>query len=331
MKKNFAIIGLGRIGKVHIQTIKNSHLAHLYCVFDLDKNTSERVANDYDCLCLDIDKIEENSNIDAVIICTPTDTHVELIERFSKTNKSIFCEKPIDLDVNRVIKCLQIVNQNNAKLMIGFNRRFDPHFSSLKSHIKNGSIGSIESLVITSRDPNPPPLDYIKKSGGIFKDMMIHDFDMAVYLTEELPSEIFSYGSVLIEKKIGKLGDFDTASSLLVTPSGKQIIINNSRRAEYGYDQRVEVHGSKGMISADNLRPISIEVANSKGFHKNKLHHFFMTRYLSAYSSEINHFIDCISNDKDPLPNGQDGLNALIIAEAAYQSSISNSNKKIEY
>ncbi len=306
-------------------------MSKVYAICEPDIKIAEKVAEENNCKILKINEIENNPDIDAVIICTPTDTHVDLINRFSKSNKSIFCEKPIDLDINNVKKCIDIVKKNKTKLMVGFNRRFDPHFSSLKNCISKGVIGKIESIIITSRDPSPPPINYIKRSGGIFRDMTIHDFDMSLYLLDELPTEVFAYGSSLIDSKIAKAQDYDTASIILKTSSGKQININNSRRATYGYDQRIEVHGSLGMVSAQNQRPISIEIADKKGFQTNKLHHFFMTRYIEAYSIEIDYFIKCISKKIMPTPNGIDGLNALIIAEAADRSAKLKKPEKIVY
>ena len=205
--------------------------------------------------------------------------------------------------------------------MIGFNRRFDPHFNALYQAIQAGQIGTPEMVVITSRDPAPPPAAYIQKSGGIFRDMTIHDFDMAVHLLGEMPVSVQASGSVLTDSEIGTLGDFDTASVILKMASGKQAVITNSRRASYGYDQRVEVHGSEAMIVAENQRPVSIEIANNTGFHKPPLHDFFMTRYIQAYADEIASFVQAVTEGSPPTPSGQDGLNALYIADAAQLSA----------
>ena len=205
-----------------------------------------------------------------------------MLKSFSNYKKAIFCEKPIDLDIKKVRKCLETIEKNKTQFMIGFNRRFDPHFQSLKNSLKQDKIGNIETIIITSRDPGLPPINYLKQSGGIFKDMTIHDFDMAIFLLDELPVEIYSSASILIDDQIKEVEDFDTASVILKTLSGKQIIISNSRRASYGYDQRIEVHGSLGMVSAENQRQVSIEIANSQGFTKPPLHHFFMTRYIAV-------------------------------------------------
>ena len=331
MKINLAIIGAGRIGKVHALAINNSKIANLVYIYDPDEEIAKKFSVEFNCIVSNIDNIKKDKQIDAVIICSPTDTHVELICIFSNYKKAIFCEKPIDLDIKKVRKCLETIEKNKTKFMIGFNRRFDPHFQSLKNSLKQDKIGNIETIIITSRDPGLPPINYLKQSGGIFKDMTIHDFDMAIFLLDELPVEIYSSASILIDDQIKEVEDFDTASVILKTLSGKQIIISNSRRSSYGYDQRIEVHGSLGMVSAENQRPVSIEIANSQGFTKPPLHHFFMTRYIDAYAEEINYFVNSLKSGSEIKPNGIDGLNALIIAEAAKSSLLKGKNLPIKY
>ena len=204
--------------------------------------------------------------------------------------------------------------------MVGFNRRFDPHFAAVRKAIDDGSIGAVEMVQITSRDPGAPPVDYIKRSGGIFRDMTIHDFDMARFLLGEEPVLVSAHGAVLVDKKIGEAGDFDSVSVILETATGKQCVISNSRRATYGYDQRIEVHGSKGMVAAENQRPVSIELANASGYTRPPLHDFFMTRYTEAYANEISTFIEAMASGKAPQPSGRDGLAALLLADAALKS-----------
>ena len=331
MKINLAIIGAGRIGKVHALAINNSKIANLVYIYDPDEEIAKKFSVEFNCIVSNVDNIKKDKQIDAVIICSPTDTHVELICIFSNYKKAIFCEKPIDLDIKKVRKCLETIEKNKTQFMIGFNRRFDPHFQSLKNSLKQDKIGNIETIIITSRDPGLPPINYLKQSGGIFKDMTIHDFDMAIFLLDELPVEIYSSASILIDDQIKEVEDFDTASVILKTLSGKQIIISNSRRSSYGYDQRIEVHGSLGMVSAENQRPVSIEIANSQGFTKPPLHHFFMTRYIDAYAEEINYFVNSLKSGSEIKPNGIDGLNALIIAEAAKSSLLKGKNLPIKY
>jgi myo-inositol 2-dehydrogenase/D-chiro-inositol 1-dehydrogenase len=267
-----------------------------------------------------IDEIENSSDVDAVLICTPTNTHADLIERFSRAGKAVFCEKPIDLNIERVRACLDVIKETGGKVMLGFNRRFDPHFAAVRKAIDEGRIGKVEMVTITSRDPGAPPAEYIKVSGGIFRDMTIHDFDMARFLLGEEIATVSASASVLVDPKIGELGDFDSASVILTTASGRQCVISNSRRASYGYDQRIEVHGSDGAVSAENQRPVSIEVASKDGYTRPPLHDFFMTRYTDAYAAEIASFIDAIDGGKAPTPSAEDGLQALALAEAALLS-----------
>jgi myo-inositol 2-dehydrogenase / D-chiro-inositol 1-dehydrogenase len=255
-----------------------------------------------------------------VVICTPTDTHSALIERFARAGKAIFCEKPIDLDITRVKSCLAVVAETGATLMVGFNRRFDPHFMAARKAIDDGRIGKVEMVQITSRDPGAPPLEYIARSGGIFRDMTIHDFDMARFLLGEEPTAVSASASVLTDPAIGKAGDYDSVTVTLTTASGCHCLISNSRRASYGYDQRIEVHGSEGMVAAENQREADIEIANGRGFTRPPLLNFFMTRYTAAYANEIAAFIEAVKTGKPAAPGGQDGLIALALADAALKS-----------
>ncbi|MER9891135.1 inositol 2-dehydrogenase [Mesorhizobium sp. M0119] len=321
MPLRFALLGAGRIGKVHARAVGSNPQARLVAVADAFEKAAADLAAAYGAEVRSIDDIEKAGDIDAVIICTPTDTHADLIERFAKAGKAIFCEKPIDLDAGRVEQCLAVVDKTGATLMVGFNRRFDPHFAAVRKAIDDGAIGTVEMVTITSRDPGPPPLDYIGRSGGIFRDMTIHDFDMARFLLGEEPVAVSAHASVLVDKKIGEAGDFDSVSVILETASGKQCVISNSRRATYGYDQRIEVHGSKGMIAAENQRPVSIELANEKGYTRPPLHDFFMTRYLDAYANEIAAFIAAATSGTKAAPSGKDGLVALRLADAALKSA----------
>jgi len=321
MTVRFGLLGAGRIGKVHAKAVASNPKARLVAVADAMESAARDLAATYGAEARGIDEIEKAADIDAVIICTPTDTHADLIERFARAGKAIFCEKPIDLDVSRVKDCLAVVEETGATLMVGFNRRFDPHFAAVRKAIDDGAIGAVEMVTITSRDPGAPPVDYIKRSGGIFRDMTIHDFDMARFLLGEDPVSISAHASVLVDKAIGEAGDFDSVSVILATASGKQCVISNSRRATYGYDQRIEVHGSKGMVAAENQRPVSIEMANASGYTRPPLHDFFMTRYTEAYANEIASFIEAMSNGGKAAPSGRDGLIALMLADAALQSA----------
>ncbi len=320
MTVRFGLLGAGRIGKVHARAVTGDANARLVAVADAMAPAAQAIADQYRCEVRSIDAILAANDIDAVVICTPTDTHADLIEAFVKAGKAVFCEKPIDLSLARVKACLEVVRAHRGTLMVGFNRRFDPHFQAVRAEIDKGTIGAVEMAVITSRDPGAPPVDYIARSGGIFRDMTIHDFDMARFLLGEEIAEVSAMASVLVDQAIGKAGDFDSVQVMLKTASGKQAVISNSRRATYGYDQRIEVHGSKGAVSAENQRPVSIEVASAAGYTRPPLHDFFMTRYTEAYAAEIAAFIAALSSGKPAAPSGEDGLIALALAEAALKS-----------
>ncbi len=320
MTVNFALLGAGRIGKVHAKAIAGNADARLVAVADAFAEAAQAIADAYGCAVPSIEDVEADKSIDAVVICTPTDTHADLIERFARAGKAVFCEKPIDLNLARVKQCLGVVKETGAVLMVGFNRRFDPHFAAVRAAIDEGRIGPVEMVQITSRDPGPPPISYIKSSGGILRDMTIHDFDMARFLLGEEPDTVFATASVLVDPAIGEAGDFDSVSIVLTTASRRQCSISNSRRATYGYDQRIEVLGAKGAVAAENQRPVSIEIANAQGFTRPPLHDFFMTRYTEAYAAEIASFIAAIVEGKPASPSGEDGLRALALADAALLS-----------
>lgn len=320
MTVNFALLGAGRIGKVHAKAITSNPDAALTAVADALPAAAEALAGRYGCEVKTIEAVEAAADIDAVVICTPTDTHAELIERFARAGKTMFCEKPIDLSLERVKACLKMVDETGAKLMVGFNRRFDPHFAAVRKAIEDGRIGNVEMIHIISRDPGAPPADYIRSSGGILRDMTIHDFDMARFMLGEEPETVIATASVLTDPAIGALGDYDSVSIILMTATGKHCAISNTRRASYGYDQRVEVHGSKGAVAAENQRPVSIEVASADGYLRPPLHDFFMTRYADAYAAEIAAFVTVVQGSAPPSPDGRDGLMALVLAEAALKS-----------
>jgi myo-inositol 2-dehydrogenase/D-chiro-inositol 1-dehydrogenase len=320
MTVRFALLGAGRIGKVHARAIAGNPKAKLVAVADAMAPAAQAIADQYGAQVRNLADIPSAKDVDAVVICTPTDTHADLIETFTRAGKAIFCEKPIDLDLGRVKNCLKVVDETGGTLMVGFNRRFDPHFQAVKDVIARGEIGDVEMVTIVSRDPGAPPVDYIKRSGGIFRDMTIHDFDMARFLLGEEIDTVSAQGSVLVDKAIGAAGDFDSVSVMLATASGRHATISNSRRATYGYDQRIEVHGSKGAVAAENQRPVSIEVANATGYTRPPLHDFFMTRYTEAYAREISAFIDAVESKSSASPSGLDGLIALALADAAVKS-----------
>ena len=320
MTVNFAVLGAGRIGQVHAQAIASVPGARLVALAEPNAAAAEAVRARFGCDIRTIDAIEAAQDIDAVVICTPTDTHADLIERFARAGKAIFCEKPVDLSLPRVAACLKVADAEKATLMVGFNRRFDPDFMAVKAAIDAGRVGTVEMVTITSRDPGAPPADYITRSGGIFRDMTIHDFDMARWLLGEEVEGVFASASVLTDPKIGELGDYDSANVILRTASGRQAIITNTRRATYGYDQRIEVLGSGGMVAAENHGQSRIELADADGFHRPPLLNFFMTRYTAAYANEIAAFVAALTEGKPVPSTGHDGLMALALAEAALKS-----------
>jgi myo-inositol 2-dehydrogenase/D-chiro-inositol 1-dehydrogenase len=313
----FGIIGAGRIGKIHAANVAARKDCQVRLIADADRAAADSLAAATGARVAEIEAILASNEIDAVAICAPTDMHADLIEKAARAKKAIFCEKPVDLDANRVRACLEVVTAAKAILMVGFNRRFDPNFAALEKRLRDGVVGAIEIVSITSRDPSPPPVSYIARSGGLFRDMMIHDFDMARFLLGEEPVAVSAMGSALVDKAIGEAGDVDTAVVILETKSGKVAQISNSRRAAYGYDQRVEVHGSKGMIRADNIRETSVEFAGAQGFATDKVLNFFLERYASAYRDELDAFVKGVNAGVAPRPNGQDGLRANLLADAA--------------
>lgn len=320
MTVKLALLGAGRIGQVHARAISGIGGAALVAVADPLEAAASAVAHEYNCRVASIDEITGIEDLDGVLICTPTNTHADLIERFARQGRAVFCEKPVDLDLQRVKACLDVVREAGTPLMLGFNRRFDPHFAAVRKAIADGRVGTVEQVAITSRDPGLPPFEYIDVSGGIFRDMTIHDFDIARFLLGEEITGVQASASVLVDPRVAEHDDFDTVTVVMTTADGKQCTIQNSRRATYGYDQRLEVFGSAGMLTAENQRPVSIELANSEGFTRPQLHDFFMTRYMDAYAAEIRAFVRAISEGTSPCPSGEDGLFALALAEAAIKS-----------
>jgi myo-inositol 2-dehydrogenase/D-chiro-inositol 1-dehydrogenase len=314
------VLGAGRIGQVHARAIAFVPDASFVALAEPMEAVAAQVAADYGCDQRSIDQIARSDDIDAVVICTPTDTHADLIEQFCKAGKAVFCEKPIDLDLSRVRACLRVVKDSSGVLMLGFQRRFDPDFNALKAAIDQGRIGEVEMVTLTSRDPGAPPLDYINRSGGIFRDMTIHDFDVARWMLGEEVETVYASASVLTDPAIAEHGDYDSANVTMRTATGKHCTITNSRRASYGYDQRIEVHGSKGSVSAENTLEANITVADAAGYHRPPTLDFFMTRYTAAYANEIAAFVKAVQDGAEPPTTGEDGLRALALAEAALLS-----------
>lgn len=316
----FGLLGAGRIGRIHGLNVAARGDARLVSVADPAEEAARSLARASGAGVSTIEAILGDSGIDAVLICTPTDTHADLIEAATRAGKAVFCEKPVDLDAGRIRRCLDIVAGTGKPLMIGFNRRFDPNFAALRRRLHAGEIGTIEIVTVISRDPGPPPVEYVRRSGGLFRDMMIHDFDMARFLLDEEPVEVYALGASLVDPAIGVAGDVDTAAVLMKTRSGKIAQISNSRRATYGYDQRIEVHGSGGMLRAGNIHETSVESATGQGFRADPVQNFFLERYAAAYRAELDSFIAAMTGGAAPAPSGLDGLKAQILADAATES-----------
>jgi len=314
---NIGILGCGRIGQVHGATLHGMVNARAAAVADALPAAAEALAAATGAKVMDADAVINDPGIDAVIIGTPTTTHYDLIHAAAAAGKAIFCEKPIDLSVERIGDCLAAVEKAGVPFMTAFNRRFDPNFAHLQRQIADQVIGNVELVTILSRDPAPPPIGYIKTSGGIFRDMMIHDLDMARFLLGEEPVELSAAASCLVDPEIGQAGDFDTAVVTLKTASGKLCQISNSRRATYGYDQRIEVHGSAGMLRADNVLENTVALANADGIRKAATQPFFLERYAAAYRAEMAHFVTALETGAAVAPTGEDGLKAQMLADAA--------------
>lgn len=318
----FGVLGAGRIGKVHANTIAGSDRASVAYVADAMPEAANALAAAVGARVASVDDIIGAKDVDAVLVATPTDTHAELIEKAAQAGKAILCEKPVSLSVARIEQCLKVVEKAGVPLLIGFNRRYDPNFANLEKRLRQGAVGDVELVTIISRDPAPPPVSYIERSGGLFRDMMIHDFDMARFLLgpDEEPVVVHALGSALVDPGIGEAGDVDTAAVQMQTASGKIVVITNSRRATYGYDQRIEVHGSKGMLRAGNVHMTTLEVANAQGFTADVIQNFFIDRYAAAYAAEIAAFLDAVETGTHPHADGHDGLMAQKLAEAATES-----------
>lgn len=321
--------GAGRIGKIHAGNVARSSRARLKYVVDVDEAAAQALAHAHGAVVADAETVFADADVDAVIVASSTDTHKPLVEAACKAGKAVFCEKPVDLDSARVKEVVRAVEKAGVLFFVAFNRRFDPNFSALHKALRAGRIGKVEQVIITSRDPGPPPASYIKVSGGLFRDMMIHDLDMARWLLAEEPTEVFAVGSCLVDPAIGKLGDVDTAAVTLTTASGAICQITNSRRAVYGYDQRIEVFGAGGMLRAGNRTDTTVEVSDGTGVITDKPMYFFLERYADAYRIELDHFLDCLEKKATPLAGVEDGLRSLLLADAAAQSVTSGRPVKV--
>jgi myo-inositol 2-dehydrogenase/D-chiro-inositol 1-dehydrogenase len=333
MKKlNLGVIGTGRIGKVHIATLaQNVPEANVVAIADVNLSSATEVANAFGIKTVYKSHMDviKNPDVEAVVICSPTDTHANYIIEASKAGKHIFCEKPVDLSLEVIKGALDEVKKAGIRFMVGFNRRFDPNFLKLKQMVADGKIGQPHIIKITSRDPNPPSAEYAAVSGGMFLDMTIHDFDMARYMSGSEVVEVFTKAAVLVDPAIGKAGDVDTAVITLSFANGAIGVIDNSRKAVYGYDQRVEVFGSQGMVNADNNYPENHRYYSSDGVHGSLPLNFFMDRYLDSYANEMKIFCSAVLDNAEIPVSGNDGLMSVAIAIAARRSHLENRPVKI--
>jgi myo-inositol 2-dehydrogenase/D-chiro-inositol 1-dehydrogenase len=317
------ILGVGRIGRLHADNLLSLQGVRLKAVADPYLEPEEWTSRGIES-SRDPEVVIQDDEIEAVLICSPTPTHAHLIELAARAGKQIFCEKPIALDPERVQRTLNIVTENGVKLQIGFNRRFDPTFARLRRAIQDGEIGDLHLVKIVARDPEPPPIEYVENSGGIFLDMTIHDFDMVRFLSGSEVEEVQAFGAVLVDPAIGQAGDVDTAIVVLKLANGALAVIENSRRSVFGYDQRIEVFGAKGGIEALNESPYQVRLRSSNTVRSESPHYFFLERYRESYVAEIESFMTSIREDTPPPVSGSDGLTPVLIGLAATRSMNEN-------
>lgn len=319
---NIALLGAGRIGQMHAKIISDTANSKLSYVFDVYQPAAEKVAEQYNAIVADnVDVILSDDTVDAVLIATSTDTHVDLIIKAAKAGKAILCEKPIDLSTERVQQCWQEIQSCNVPIQIGFNRRFDPTHANLQQQLAEGAIGNLQQLIITSRDPDIAPTEYLRHSGGIFRDMIIHDFDMLRFITGEEAVEVHAIGNTLIDPGLAEFNDVDSVMITIKTQSGRLCHINGSRRCVYGYDQRIEAFGGEGMLQSTNPLPHNVvksTAVDTAG--QSVLNPFFIERYQSAYQAQFASFINALTTGTAPSPSFEDGLEAQKMADAAQLS-----------
>jgi myo-inositol 2-dehydrogenase / D-chiro-inositol 1-dehydrogenase len=324
-----AVLGCGRIGRLHARNVARSARARLVMVFDVLEEAARATAAELGVRAArSLDEAWSDREVAAVLIASPTATHVPLITAAVRAGKAVLCEKPVDLDLERARAGWKEIAAARPRVMIGFNRRFDPSYRALHERLQRGEVGRLELAVITNRDPAPPPADYIAGSGGLFRDMTIHDFDMARYLAGDI-ARVHAFGANLVDAEIGRLGDIDSCAISLQARSGALIQINNSRRSVYGYDQRIEVFGPLGMLHAGNRRSTSVESwSAARTAARDPLLHSFIERYSEAYRSELEEFVAAVEGGQAPGPDFCDGIEALRLALAAAESL--KSGKAIE-
>ena len=315
------LLGAGRIGRVHAVNIAAHPRSELVAVSDINAAAAESLAQEYGARALSSEEILADDSINAVLVATSTDTHSDLIEAATAAGKAVLCEKPVDLSLARAKACLAKADATGMPVMIGFNRRFDPNFAAVKAALAKGEIGKAELLAITSFDPAPPPVAYVKVSGGLFRDMMIHDFDMANFMMGDAPVKVQAVGTSIVDPAIGAAGDVDTAVVTMTYADGRIAVIKNSRRAVYGYDQRLELLGSESLLSAANMMENTVSKATVAGVTSAKPTYFFLERYMPAYGIEWNAFVSAVLDGTDVPVTLAEGIRALALAEAATLSA----------
>jgi myo-inositol 2-dehydrogenase/D-chiro-inositol 1-dehydrogenase len=327
----FAVLGCGRIGRMHALNLARHPRVELAYIYDVAPAAAAAVADATRARKAGtVDEILSAADVAAVLIASPTDTHLDLLVRAVEAGKAVLCEKPIDLDLAKVDASWSRIEARDPTIMVGFNRRFDASFKAVRERIRADEIGKLEQVIITSRDPGPPPVAYIQTSGGLFRDMTIHDFDLARYLMGDIQA-VHAIGANLVDPAIAAAGDIDAAMITLVANSGALCQINNSRRSAYGYDQRIEAFGEKGMLQAGNQRATTVSFWGAAATEaKDPVLNFFIERYTPAYLAEIDHFVDCVENGTAPLVGYRDGREALRLADAALESMRTGQTVRLE-
>lgn len=316
-----ALVGAGRIGRIHAGNVAAHPALRLRYVIDPAAASASQIAQATGATVGSLAEALSDPEIAGVIVASSTDTHLDFTLAAIGAGKAVFCEKPIDLDLGRVLAAGQTLGGADVPLLMGFNRRFDPHFRELGNRVRSGAMGDVETLHIISHDPAPPPIDYVRVSGGLFRDMTIHDFDMARWLLGEEPTELYAAASNLVDPAIGAAGDVDTAKVLMRTASGRICQISNSRRSGYGYDQRIEVYCARGLVRAGNVSETTVETWGADGPQHAPFMNFFLDRYASAYAAEMDHFAGILDGSEHPAVGYQDALAALALADAAAESA----------
>ncbi len=323
------VLGAGRIGRIHTENLFRMAGVRVKSIADPYADFSSWPPGDV-ATGLEPELVLDDSEIEAVLICSPTPTHAPFTDAAARAGKHIFCEKPVDLDPDRIRQTLAVVEAAGVKMQVGFNRRFDPTFARVRKAVTDGDVGDVQIVKITSRDPEAPPVSYVETSGGIFLDMTIHDFDMVRFVTGSEVEEVHAMGAVLIDPAIGEAGDVDTAVTTLKMANGALAVIENSRQAVYGYDQRVEVFGSKGSAEAGNETANRVTLSDANGVRRDNPLYFFLERYQVSFQAELEAFLTSIREDSDPPVGGQDGLMSVLLGLAAARSMAENRPVKVE-